>query len=80
MRPPIQHPLAIPLFPPSHHLTYPVREPEAPMARDQHAAHDVDDFEQEAQDAGAVVLLDEHHDGLDVVLDEDARDGTLAYE
>jgi len=73
MRPSMQHTLALPphiaALPP--HTDRPLRQREAPMARNQHSAKHIDDFDDEAQEAVAA-LLNRQQQGLDVVLEEDA--------
>lgn len=46
------------------------------MASHQHSAKDVDDLHQKGKETGTV-LSDSKHDGLDVVLEEDAREAVL---
>ena len=47
------------------------------MARNKRAAQHIDDLDEEHKD-GVSRLLDVQQDGLDVVFEEDARDGVLA--
>lgn len=75
-RPAIQHPLALSPPPLPQHLDNPLAQPEPPVSRHQHAAHDIHDLEEEAHEAVSA-LLDRQHQRLDVVLEEDPRQGVL---
>lgn len=73
------HALAAPAVPAAaaEGLAEPLGEGEAPVAGDEDAGEDVDDLEEEGEDAVAA-LLDGEQDGLDVVLEEEARHHELA--
>lgn len=62
--------------PPANDLAHPIAQREAPVPRDQHAAEDVDDLDEE-EDQALAVLLHGEQDGLNVVLEEDAGDVVL---
>lgn len=60
----------------SNDLSHPLAEREAPVTRDHDTTEYIDDLDGEGQDAVAA-LLDLQHDGLDVVLEEQAGDHAL---
>lgn len=59
-------------------LARPLAEREAPVACDEDAADEVDDLDEEGEEPGAA-LLDSQENGLNVVLEEEARNGALAH-
>ena len=77
MRPPIQNALTLPPTPPPQHAPRPLRQRKAPMARNQHATKNINHLNHESQEAVSALLNCQQH-GLDIVLEEDARDGALA--